>query len=82
MFFQRELTPFEQRVMETLCEGKTNQVIAQETAQTLKVIENTVSRTAKVFGIKGDDETNLRVSLALMYRIHFGDKALKRLVTV
>jgi len=75
----RELTPFECLVMDLLCEGKSNGAIARETAHTEKVIENTVSRTAKAFGIRADSETNLRVLLALAYRTHFGDKAFDRL---
>lgn len=71
------LTPFERRVMETLCQGKTNQFIAHETGQTLRAIENTITRTAKAFGVKGDDDTNVRVSLALAYRTYFGDTALQ-----
>ena len=75
----RELTPFERLVMNLLCEGKSNGSIARETAHTEKVIEKTVSRTAKAFGIKADGDTNLRVLLALAYRTHFGDKAFDRL---
>jgi hypothetical protein len=66
----RELSPFEQLVLNLLCEGKSNSAIANE-----KVIENTVSRSAQVFGIKSDSETNLRVLLALAFRTHYGDKA-------
>ena len=71
----RELSPFEQLVLNLLCEGKSNSAIASETAHTEKVIENTVSRSAQVFGIKSDSETNLRVLLALAFRAHYGDKA-------
>lgn len=71
----RELSPFEQLVLNLLCEGKSNSAIAAETAHTEKVIENTVSRSAQVFGIKSDSETNLRVLLALAFRTHYGDKA-------
>ena len=71
----RELTPFEQLVLELVCEGKSNAAIAAETSHNEKVIENTVSRSAQVFGIKSDKETNLRVLLALAYRAHFGDAA-------
>jgi DNA-binding NarL/FixJ family response regulator len=71
----RELSPFEQLVLNLLCEGKSNSAIANETAHTEKVIENTVSRSAQVFGIKSDSETNLRVLLALAFRTHYGDKA-------
>jgi len=71
----RELSPFEQLVLSLLCEGKSNSAIAFETAHTEKVIENTVSRSAQVFGIKSDSQTNLRVLLALAFRTHYGDKA-------
>lgn len=71
----RELTPFERLVMDLLCQGKSNAAIARETSHTEKVVENTVSRTAKTFGIKADGDTNLRVLLALAYRTHYGDKA-------
>ena len=50
-----------------------------ETAHNEKVIENTVSRSAQVFGIKADGETNLRVLLALAYRTHYGDQAFEKL---
>ena len=71
----RELSPFEQLVLQLLCEGKSNASIAGETSHSEKVIENTVSRSAQVFGIKSDAETNLRVLLALAFRTHYGDKA-------
>ena len=71
----RELSPFEQLVLSLLCEGKSNSAIAFETSHTEKVIENTVSRSAQVFGIKSDSQTNLRVLLALAFRTHYGDKA-------
>jgi DNA-binding NarL/FixJ family response regulator len=75
----RKLSPFERLIMEALCEGKTNSAIAMETAHTEKVIENTVSRSAHVFGIKADGDTNLRVLLALAYRTHYGDQAFEKL---
>jgi DNA-binding NarL/FixJ family response regulator len=71
----RELSPFEQLVLGLLCEGKTNSAIASETKHTEKVIENTVSRSAKAFGISSDEDTNIRVLLALAFRTHFGDAA-------
>lgn len=75
----RDLTPFERLVLELLCEGKSNAAIARETAHTEKVVENTVSRSAKAFGIKSDGDTNVRVLLALAYRTHYGDKAWEKL---
>ena len=75
----RELSPFEKLVLGLLCEGKTNSAIARETNHTEKVIENTVSRSAKAFGISSDEDTNIRVLLALAFRTHFGDAAFDRL---
>lgn len=76
---QRELSPFEQLVLGLVCEGKSNAAIALETAHTEKVIENTVSRSARVFNITSDGDTNVRVLLALAYRTHYGDSAFDRL---
>jgi len=75
----RELNPFEKLVLGLLCEGKTNSAIARDTSHTEKVIENTISRSAKAFNIKSDADTNIRVLLALTFRTHFGDAALDRL---
>jgi DNA-binding NarL/FixJ family response regulator len=75
----RELAPFEQLVLGLVCQGKSNAAIAKETAHTEKVIENTVSRSARVFNIKSDGDTNVRVLLALAFRTHYGDAAFDRL---
>ena len=75
----RELSPFEQLVLQLVCEGKSNSAIALETAHSEKVIENTVSRSAQVFSIKSDVDTNLRVLLALAFRTHYGDRAFDQL---
>jgi len=75
----RELTPFEQLVLELVCEGKSNSAIARETNHTEKSIENTISRAAKVFIITSDGDTNTRVLLALAFRTHYGDAAFDRL---
>ena len=75
----RELTPFEQLVLGLLCEGRSNAAIAHETNHTEKVVENTISRSAKAFNISSDGDTNIRVLLALVYRTHYGDAAFDRL---
>lgn len=75
----RKLTPFEQLVLELMCEGKSNAAIATQTSHSEKVIENTVSRSAQVFGIKSDGEINLRVLLALAFRAQYGDAAFDKL---
>ena len=75
----RELTPFEILVLGLLCDGKSNAAIARESNHTEKVIENTISRSAKAFGISSDGDTNIRVLLALACRTHYGDAAFDRL---
>ncbi len=75
----RELTPFEKLVLGLLCEGKSNSAIAAQTSHTEKVVENTVSRSAKAFAIKSDADINTRVLLALAFRTHFGDNAFDKL---
>ncbi len=75
----RELSPFEHLVLGLLCDGKTNSAIARETNHTEKVVENTISRSAKAFGITSDGDTNIRVLLALAFRTHYGDAAFDRL---
>lgn len=75
----RELTPFEILVLGLLCDGKSNAAIARESNHTEKVIENTISRSAKAFGISSDGDTNIRVLLALAFRTHYGDAAFDRL---
>lgn len=75
----RELTPFEQLVLGLLCEGKSNAAIARKTNHAEKVVENTISRSAKAFNISSDGETNIRVLLALAFRTHYGDSAFDRL---
>lgn len=75
----RELTPFEQLILGLLCEGKSNAAIARETNHTEKVVENTISRSAKAFNLALDGDTNIRVLLALAFRTHHGDAAFDRL---
>lgn len=78
-FTSKKLSPFEELVLGLLCEGKTNSAIARETNHTEKVVENTVSRSARAFGITSDADTNIRVLLALAFRSHYGDSAFDRL---
>lgn len=75
----RPLTPFEQLVLGLVCEGKSNSAIARETNHTEKVVENTISRSAKAFNISSDGDTNIRVLLALAFRTHYGDAAFEKL---
>ena len=75
----RELTPFEQLILGLLCEGKSNAAIARETNHTEKVVENTISRSAKAFNLSSDGDANIRVLIALAFRTHHGDAAFDRL---
>ena len=75
----RELTPFEHLVAEHLCDGMSNAAIASATAHSEKVIENTVSRMARAFGITSNGDVNIRVLLALAYRSQFGDAAFDKM---
>jgi DNA-binding NarL/FixJ family response regulator len=75
----RELTPFEELILGLLCEGKSNAAIARETNHTEKVVENTISRSAKAFNLSSDGDTNIRVLIALAFRTHHGDAAFDRL---
>ena len=74
---QRTLTPYEHVILAALCLGKSNSAIASHIGCSLKIVENTVSRSARAFGIKSNGDTNVRVLLALAYRSHFGDSASK-----
>jgi DNA-binding NarL/FixJ family response regulator len=69
----RELTPFEHLVARHMCAGMSNRAIARETAQSEKIIENTISRMARAFNILSDPDINLRMLLALAYRSKYGD---------
>lgn len=71
----RELSPFEHAVLILMCAGNSNAAIARYTAHSAKVIENTISRSARAFGITSDEDNNIRISLALAYRCRFGDEA-------
>lgn len=73
---QRDLTPYEHQILAIMCLGKSNSAIAAVTGSTTKAIENTVSRSARVFGISSTCDTNVRVLLALAYRRNFGDDAI------
>lgn len=75
----RDLSPFEQMVLELVCQGYCNLAIAEKISHSEKVVENTISRSAHAFGIISDTETNLRVLLCLAYRFHYGDKALNKI---
>lgn len=75
----RELTPFEHLVAQQMCDGLSNGAIARETAHTEKVVENTISRMARVFSIQSGPDTNLRVLLALAYRAQYGDHSFDKL---
>ena len=65
-----------------MCQGKSNSAIANETNRSIKVVENTISRVARVFGITSTCDNNIRVLLALSYRANHGDLAYQSLLVV
>jgi len=71
----RQLSPFEHVVLLKMCAGHSNFAIAKETGRSIKVIENTLSRSARAFGITSHFDINIRIILALAYRCKFGDEA-------
>ncbi len=76
---QRDLTSLEHLILSDMCQGKSNSAIANHAQRSTKVIENTMSRTARVFGISSNINTNIRVLLALAYRANYGDFAIESL---
>ena len=72
---ERNLTSLEHSILQIMCQGKSNSAIAKETNRSIKVIENTISRVARVFGITSSCDNNIRVLLALTYRANHGDFA-------
>ena len=69
----RELSPIEHRVLKYVCNGQSNLMISKNTHYSIKTVENTISRSARVFGVTSTQSINLRVLLAIAYRRHFGD---------
>lgn len=69
----RSLSPVEHLVLKCVCNGQSNLSISQTTHFTVKTVENTISRSARVFGVTSTPEINLRVLLAIAYRINFGE---------
>ena len=69
----RTLTPAEHLILKCVCDGQSNLAISQDTHFSVKTVENTISRSAKVFGVTSTPHINLRVLLAIAYRIHFGE---------
>jgi DNA-binding NarL/FixJ family response regulator len=67
----RSLSPSEHLVLKCVCTGQSNSAIVESTHFSLKTVENTISRSAKVFGVAAGVNVNSRVLLALAYRANF-----------
>lgn len=67
----RTLSPSEHLILRCLCTGQSNIAISNSTHFSIKSVENTISRSAKVFGVLAGVNINLRVLLALAYRANF-----------
>jgi len=73
----RKLTPVEHLVLKAMCNGESNLCISENTHYPIKTIENTISRSARVFGIASTPDINLRVLLASTYRLNFEESELQ-----
>ena len=71
----RSLTPTEHLILKCLCTGQSNSRISETTHFSIKTIENSISRSAGVFGVKSGVNVNLRVLLSLAYRANFKNSA-------
>lgn len=69
----RVLSPVEHLVLKCVCNGQSNSMISKSTHFSVKTVENTISRSARVFGVTATPNINLRVLLAIAYRINFGE---------
>lgn len=69
----RELSPVEHLILQALCNGQSNLCISENTHYSVKTIENTISRSARVMGVISTPNINMRVLLAIAYRINFGE---------
>jgi DNA-binding NarL/FixJ family response regulator len=69
----RRLSPVEHLVLKAVCSGQSNLCISERTHYSIKTVENTISRSARVFGVMSGPDINLRVLLAVAYRVNFGD---------
>lgn len=69
----RTLSPVEHLILKALCKGQSNLFISENTHYSVKTVENTISRSARVFGVTSTPNINLRVLLAIAYRVNFGE---------
>jgi DNA-binding NarL/FixJ family response regulator len=69
----RKLSPVEHLILKLVCHGQSNAYISENTHYPVKTVENTISRSARVFGVTSTPNTNLRVLLAIAYRVNFGE---------
>ena len=74
----RKLSPTEHLVLKCVCNGQSNSLISENTHFSVKSVENAISRSARVFGVTSTPDVNLRVLLAVAYRINFGEIAFKQ----
>lgn len=67
----RSLSPSEHLIMKCVSIGQSNASISETTHFTIKCVENSISRSAKILGVKSGPKVNLRVLMALAYRAKF-----------
>lgn len=67
----RELSPAEHLILKCVCDGQSNLAISESTLFSIKSVENSISRSAKVFGVSSSPSINLRVSLVVAYLTNY-----------
>jgi DNA-binding NarL/FixJ family response regulator len=73
----RDLSPIEHLVVQCLCNGQSNLNISINTHLSVKLVENTIYRSSRVFGIASNQLVNSRVLLSLVYNAAFPNAASK-----
>lgn len=69
----RDLSPVEHLILQAVCNGQSNLCISENTHYSVKTVENTISRSARVLGVTSTPRINLRVLLVIAYRVNFGE---------
>lgn len=69
----KSLSPSEHLIIKCVCTGQSNVAISETTSYSIKCIENSISRSAKILGVVSGPDVNLRVLLVIAYRANFPD---------
>jgi len=69
----RTLSPVEHLILKAVCNGQSNLCISESTHFSVKTVENTISRSARILGVTSTPDINFRVLLTIVYRFNFGE---------